>query len=223
VHNRNDCDCGEPDGAERVICGRRQALNQSNRIRLNNTGGNECLRVSDGYLELNMTTHPQARELAKQALTTVFGEEPTEGEVWALAGIACLETNYGDGWKPPGTMSYNMGAIQCGSQWTGARFAYTDTHPNADGSSTPYNIYFRKYASAIDGWIDLVKVAFVNRGRDIVREAARAKDWGSVSAGLHQTGYYEGFGKTVADRIHHHMLALEGAIARANAACLVAS
>lgn len=163
-----------------------------------------------------MTTHTQARALAKEALIRVFGGEPTRGEIWTIAGIGCLETSYGDGWKGAGAGSNNMGAIQCGPSWTGARFATDDTHPNADGTSTKYHAEFRKYPAPIDGWVDLVRVAFVNRKRSTVREAAKQESWYDVSAALHSTGYYEGFGKTVADRIHHHCLALEGAIARAN-------
>ena len=163
-----------------------------------------------------MTTHTQARDLARRAIESVFGEPATRGEIWALAGIACLETNYGNGWKGAGAGSHNQGAIQCGPGWKGQRFSYTDTHPNADGTSTPYRIDFRKYDTEIEGWIDLCKVAFVNRGRHIVREAAKAESWADVSAALHGTSYYEGFGKTVGDRVHNHLLALEGAIARAN-------
>jgi Mannosyl-glycoprotein endo-beta-N-acetylglucosaminidase. len=163
-----------------------------------------------------MTTHTQAREFAHQALTALFGIEPTEGEIKALAGIACLETHYGDGWKGAGAGSYNMGAIQCANQWASKWFSYGDTKPKTDGSSTKYAARFRKYDSAVDGWVDLVKVAYVNRGRHIVREAAQTEDWLGVSTGLHSTVYYEGFGKTAADRIHNHLVALTGAIARAD-------
>lgn len=163
-----------------------------------------------------MTTHVEARALAKQAIEHVLGGVPARGEIWALAGVACLETNYGQGWKGVGAGSNNMGAIQCGKSWTGERFRYTDTHPNADGTSTPYSIDFRKYPTPLDGWIDLVKAAYVNRGRESVRQCAESENWYGVSAALHNTGYYEGFGKTVGDRIHNHCLALEGAIARAN-------
>ena len=164
-----------------------------------------------------MTTHIQAREYARAALIQEFQCDPSYGEIVALAAIACLETNYGDGWQGHGVGSYNMGAIQCGGTWTGRRFAYIDTHPNANGTSTPYRIDFRKYATVEEGWSDLVRVVYINRGRHIVREAAQAESWADVSAGLHQTGYFEGHGATVADRIHNHLIALEGAIARANA------
>jgi hypothetical protein len=163
-----------------------------------------------------MTTHTQARQLARSALVETFGGDPTYGEIAALAAIACLETNYGQGWKGTGVGSHNMGAIQCGPSWTGQRFGSIDTHPNADGTSTPYRIEFRKYATELDGWLDLVRVVYINRGRKIVRQAACNESWCDVSAALYQTGYFEGYGKTVGDRIHNHLLALEGALARAN-------
>jgi peptidoglycan hydrolase-like protein with peptidoglycan-binding domain len=165
-----------------------------------------------------MTTHAEARALAQRALKAAFGNEPslTSGAVKCLAGVACIETSYGDGWKGAGKGSHNMGAIQCGTGWTGPRFEYVDTHPNADGTSTPYRIGFRKYLTADDGWRDLVKTVYVNRGRASVLNAAQAGDIYGVSECLHQTGYYEGFGKTVADRVSNHHRALSRAIAAAD-------
>ena len=165
-----------------------------------------------------MANHKQARALARQALQTVFSGEPTLGEIEALTGVGWLETCYGAGWRGSGKGSNNMGAIQAGSSWKGDTFTYTDTHPNADGSSTPYRVAFRKYATPLEGWIDLARVAFVNRGRATVRAAAQQCDWLGVSTALHSTGYYEGFGRTVADRIGHHYAALSKAIALADAA-----
>lgn len=164
-----------------------------------------------------MTTHVQARAFARKALESILGASSTGAER-ALAGVACLETSYGDGWKGAGKGSFNMGAIQAGS-WAGDTFAYTDTHPNADGTSTPYRIAFRKYPSPAAGWEDLVRVVFVNRGRTVVLAAAQKGDLLGVSQGLHRTGYYEGFGKTVADRIANHHAALARAVRAADLAC----
>lgn len=165
-----------------------------------------------------MTTHAQAREYAKAALIRRFGGEPTAGEVKALAGVACLETSYGDGWKGAGKGSFNMGAIQCGANWKGERFSYIDTHPTKDGKNVPYRIDFRKYPTVDAGWDDLVNVVFINRGRQRVREAAQGGDFYLVSKRLHDTGYYEGFGKTVPDRIQNHYRALARSIASADGA-----
>lgn len=163
-----------------------------------------------------MTTHVQARSYASRALVDRFNSAAMLGEVKALAGIACLETRYGDGWKGAGAGSFNMGAEQCGSTWKGDRFTYVDTHPNADGTSKPYRACFRKYQGPEAGWFALVDIVYVNRGRTRVREAARTENWRGVSQGLYTTGYYEGFGKTAAERVTNHLRALTKAIAAAD-------
>lgn len=162
------------------------------------------------------TTHEQARIWAARALVDRFHSAATPGEFKALAGIACLETRYGDGWKGAGAGSNNMGAEQCGSAWKGDRFIYVDTHPQPDGSSKTYRACFRKYVNHEAGWFALVDIVYVNRGRTRVREAARAENWRGVSQGLYTTGYYEGFGKTAAERVTNHLRALTKAIAAAD-------
>lgn len=162
-----------------------------------------------------MTTHQQARDYARASLQRRFEVDPTAGEVKALAGVACLETHYGDGWKGAGFGSNNMGAEQCGN-WKGERFVYVDTHPTADGRSVSYRACFRKYATPEDGWRALVDIVYVNRGRQRVRAAAAKDDWRGVSQALYSTGYYEGFGKTSAERIANHLRSLSNAIAAAD-------
>ncbi len=169
-----------------------------------------------------MTSHSDARSYAIQALLNRFNESPKTGEVKALAGIACLETRYGDGWKGAGASSNNMGAEQCGNTWKGDRFIYVDTHPNADGTSKPYRACFRKYASPEAGWFALVDIVYVNRGRSRVRTAAQTENWQGVSQGLYSTGYYEGFGKTPAERVGNHLRALTKSIAAADGAVVPA-
>ena len=166
-----------------------------------------------------MTTHHEARALAQNALGVVYHQAPslTSPVVACLAGVASLETSYGDGWKGAGRGSNNMGAIQCGGGWTGGRFSYTDTHPNTDGTSTPYRVDFRAYPTPLEGWVDLVRTVYVNRGRAKVLAAAQAGDVLGVSRALHDTGYYEGYGKTVEDRVQNHYRALSRAIAAADA------
>lgn len=165
-----------------------------------------------------MTTHAEARALATEALLQRFGRAPHPGEVVHLAGISRLESSYGDGWKGAGRGSNNMGAIQCGAKWKGDRFTYTDTKPLPDGTSKSYVTSFRKYATPLEGWLDLVAVAYVNRGRETVRSAAEFQDTLGVSTELHRTGYYEGFGKTVDDRIQNHYRLLARAIKDATGA-----
>ena len=164
-----------------------------------------------------MTSHAAAHDLARSVITARYGRAD-EGEVKALAGVACLETSYGDGWKGAGKGSNNMGAIQCGKCWGGARFSYFDTHPNADGTSTRYQVDFRAYPTPEEGWADLQRVVYEVCNRKIVRAAARDCDWYGVSKALYQTRYYEGFGSTPGARIGNHHRALARAIAAADGA-----
>jgi len=178
-----------------------------------------------------LTTHAQAREYARGGFALRFGADPNEWISKILAGVAWLETCYSNAWaltkKDPALNPKNQGAIQCGSSWKYASFAATDTHPNADGSNTPYPAAFRLYADFVranttvqypGGWDDLAQVAYSNRGRSVVLDAARAGDVYQVSALLHSTGYYEGWGPTVEVRVQHHYRALCKAIATADAA-----
>jgi Putative peptidoglycan binding domain len=168
-----------------------------------------------------MLDHLTVREDARAALLRVLGEASL-GAVRYLCGIAMLETGYGTGWRGAGAGSHNLGAIQAGASWAGDTFEFTDTHPNADGTSSPYRASFRWYHDAAAGWDDLVKVVYVNRQRGTVLAAADRDDSYAVSAELHRTGYYEGFGSTVSQRIANHHAALRRCVAAADAACAVA-
>jgi len=128
-----------------------------------------------------------------------------------VAGVGVLESDCGRGWHGAGRGSNNIGAIQAGSSWTGDTFVYTDTSPNPDGSSTPYVTRFRKYPTLAAGWEDLVRVMFSARRRSVLI-AARMGDTYSVSWYLRKTGYYEGFGPTIEDRVRNHYLALRRGI-----------
>jgi peptidoglycan hydrolase-like protein with peptidoglycan-binding domain len=165
-----------------------------------------------------MTTHAVARSLAHDALVRRFATDPQDGAVKALAGVGFLETAYGDGWKGSGAGSNNIGACQAGSGWHGDVFSYVDTHPTSTGGSVPYRVDFRKYPSPAAGWLDLVEVEYVNRGRAGVLAAANENDFHRVSELLYATGYYEGWGASKAERIEHHFQALSRAIRTADAA-----
>lgn len=158
-------------------------------------------------------THTEARALVTLAFTSIFGRAPSAFEAMFLQAIAWLETNYGSGWKGVGIGSWNMGAIQKGG-WSGSFFEYTDTHPNPDGTSTPYKIGFRKYPSAQAGFEDLCKVVYlVNVQRKRALVAAAAGDVHAFSTALHNYPcYYEGFGATDAIRIANHAKAVTNAI-----------
>lgn len=153
--------------------------------------------------------HAAMRMLIREAFRRRFGREATTSEAQCAQAIAALETQYGAGWKPPGNGSWNFGAQQAGSGWTGETFSYTDTNPNADGTSTPYFAKFRKYPNAIEGADDFIRIVFQANGRDKkVLPAATAGNTLGFSTGLHETGYYAGFGATVEERIAHHHAAV---------------
>ena len=154
-----------------------------------------------------------ATKLAFRVIANVCDAVATKGEIAVLFACALHETGFGSGWKGAGVGSHNQGAVQCG-KWTGKRFVYVDTHPNADGTSTSYTACFRAYATDQDGWDDLGRIMYTGR-RACVREAAKQEDWLIVSKLMHDTGYYEGFGKTVADRIVNHARAMAKGINRA--------
>lgn len=149
--------------------------------------------------------HAEMRILLRDAFARVFGRDATTPELQCLQAVAALESNYGAGWKPPGNGSFNFGAIQCGASWSGPSFQYTDTRPNSDGTSTPYVTKFRKYATPIDGAIDLVKVVYLNLSRDkTVLPAASRGDTLGFSKAMRDSGYYEGMGATIEQRVANH-------------------
>lgn len=161
-----------------------------------------------------MTTHQQAREHLHNAFFEVFLREPTLLEMQCAQAIAWLETQYGDGWGPhdSGFGSNNWGAVQAGANWTGATFEHIDTHPNGDGTSTPYVTRFRLYPTPQMGAADLVRAVYQWHGRSVVLDAAVSGNVHGVSEELYATGYYEGFGPTPAARIENHHRAVVAAM-----------
>jgi peptidoglycan hydrolase-like protein with peptidoglycan-binding domain len=158
-------------------------------------------------------SHRDARQLAAAAFAEQFHREGTTPELQCLQAVAWLETNYGSSWNGAGVGSFNVGAIQKGG-WTGEVFTYTDTHPNKDGTSTPYQIGFRKYPNAVAGFQDLCRVVYVVfEPRKQALVAAGKGDVLGFSTALHTPPvYYEGFGATDEERIRHHHNAVLGAI-----------
>jgi len=168
---------------------------------------------------MSKMSYAEARAYVSQAFIEEEGRPGARSELQCLQGIGDLETGFGSTWTGPGIGSFNMGAIQKGG-WTGAVFSYTDTHPNPDGTSTPYTIDFRKYASATDGFKDLAKVVY--DAFEIRREALACASRGDIlgfSTALHTPPvYYEGFGATDQERIAHHYNAVLASIQRQCAA-----
>ena len=165
-----------------------------------------------------MTTHAQMRSILAEAFRVGFGRPGSTSELQCLQAVAKLETNYGDGWRGAGKGSNNIGAIQKGS-WARETFVYTDTRPNADGTSTPYQTHFRKYPTLLDGAIDLVRVVYKIQRRDVlVLPPAKRGDLAGFSAGLYDSHYYEGWGRNRDERIAHHLKAVKDAVAKQAAA-----
>ncbi len=158
------------------------------------------------------------RQLLSEAFRRRFGREGTLSELQCVQAVAWLETSYGRGWKPPGNGSWNFGAMQATRAWGGATFMYTDTHPNTDGTSTPYSVAFRKYPTAIAGAEDLVRIVYQSIGTDrklrsdTVLPAATSGNTLAFSTAMRSSGYYEGFGATIGERIGHHHDAVVNAI-----------
>lgn len=164
--------------------------------------------------------HIQARQHVVIGFKLTFGREPTTPEAQIIQGVAWLETQYGQGWKPPGNTSFNMGAIQSGKPPCdpAKSFLYTDTNPTSSGASIPYAICFRTYPGPGEGFADLVRVGYKIHGRQVVLDAAHRGDIYGASAALYDTSYYRGFGSTREVRIAHHYRALRSAVNRAAAA-----
>ncbi len=162
-----------------------------------------------------MTTHAQAAQYADTALATVMPENTLLPVRQALCGVGYLETGYGDWWKGAGVGSNNIGAEQRGRPPCdpSSSFLYRDSHPQPDGTSTLYEICFKKNATPELGWVDLVRDMYVKRP-SVLREARNGNLYG-VSYELRQTFYYEGVGKTQADRINNHFKELSSAVRRA--------
>ncbi len=168
---------------------------------------------------MSKMSEQEARTYVSLAFSQGVGRPGTRPELQCLQAIGDLETGYGSSWHGAGAGSFNMGAIQKGG-WSGEVFSYTDTHPNADGSSTPYTISFRKYKSATDGFLDLCKVVYlVFAVRRKALECAGRGDVLGFSTALHTPPvYYEGFGATDQERIAHHHSAVVSSIRRQAAA-----
>lgn len=147
--------------------------------------------------------HTQARALIVAGFTSAFGRPPTRPEAQCEQAVGFLETNYCQSWKGPGVGSCNWGAEQ--GVGPAGFFTYTDTHPNADGTSKPYTAKFQKFHSESEGAETLTADVYMHHNRGtLVLPFAKNGDTLSFSGGLHASGYYEGFGATIVERIEHH-------------------
>lgn len=156
-----------------------------------------------------MASHKDARTWAQAGTKAALGEEPTYNEVLFTQAVALLESGYGAGWKNDGVGSWNMGAVQAGAPPCdpAKSFMYTDSHPNADGSSTIYQWCYKKYPTPEAGMQDVARILYVQMSIDPTSIEA-------VSTQMYDKHYYEGFGATREVRIANHVKALTGAVKR---------
>lgn len=150
--------------------------------------------------------HVEARVIITEAFELQFPDViPVRPVLQALQAVCSAETQYGQGWQVAGTN--NMGAVQGGKPPCNlvTSFEYTDTHPNPDGTSTPYRICFKRYGSPVLGAADVARVMYgTPKEHKPALARAIAGDMYGVSAAMRAQGYYEGFGRTQADRIMNH-------------------
>ena len=113
------------------------------------------------------------------------GIQPSRAELQGWAAVACVETQYGYGWKPPMTGSNNWGAVQAVAGQPSAQ--WEDTHP--DG--TKYTQAFRTYATPVEGAADLIR--HLTALRPMTWAAMRAGDWWAAGDAMRREGYFGGW------------------------------
>lgn len=158
----------------------------------------------------------------------VTGVEPGLAELQIAGAVANLESAYGtatfrnkhaftdsDGnfsVQEPGdpvSNTDNWGAMQCSNlpPCDGVTcFEATDTSPRKITDQNPLG-YYQACFQLGSGPSKFIKLVTVNRPNSWA--AMRAGDIDAFSQNMHDTGYYEGFGATVADRVNNHAHAVE--------------
>lgn len=148
-------------------------------------------------------SHAEARDIMIQAFEQVMGRRPSLCERQAAQVVSLAESQYGAGWGAAGAGSNNWGAVQAGVPPCGSNsFLYTDTHPQPDGSSVPYQICFKSYPTPVAGAADVVRI-FKRMG--IFDALSKNCSIDTLSRRMYEKGYYEGFGATKEDRISNHI------------------
>lgn len=143
--------------------------------------------------------------------------------VQGIAAVARHETGFGTYFpfaKKDGFASHNWGAQQCNTiarqgQCPADCFPATDTSPTATGASIPYLACFQVNASPEAGALSLVRLLTVQRPG--IARALETGDAQVIAQAMRDARYYEGFGKTQAERVRNYATALERN-ARINAA-----
>jgi len=160
-------------------------------------------------------THAEQRAMVAEAWRIELAEEASVPTLEIVQAMTGHESVYGCPDKPAVWVgSGNHGAYQhkyptcstarrLGQPWNplGGCFSASDTHPNADGTSTAYGVCFRAYQSHLAGILDVV-VWIRRHARTLA--ATRSGLVLEFSTALRLDGYYEGFGKTQDERIANH-------------------
>lgn len=139
-------------------------------------------------------THAEARRIIIEAWRRVHGRAPTWRQAQLAQGWALGESHYGRGWREPCAGSRNWGAVQRGRPPCPAGTCeYTDTSPQPDGTSVPYQACFRMYSSDVEGAEHMIRV--------MRRAIVEARTPAELARRLYEQGYYEGWGTTPEARV----------------------
>jgi hypothetical protein len=146
--------------------------------------------------------HVRARAVLLAAFRQVMKREPTAIEIQAVQAIALHETGYGKLAAFPG--SHNWGGVQIPGTWGAsecpeAGLLWKDSHPKPDGTDVVQSVCFRSYPDDVTGAIDLVRN--VTKARPKTLAALATGDADQIAAAMYAEHYYEGHGKTPAERV----------------------
>jgi hypothetical protein len=179
-----------------------------------------------------MVSHRDARILICEGYRRLFGHEPIRPVAQLIQTVGVLESNYGTGWSKhvwdqlkakygdTQLLYPTWGAITAGREWLGKTFEHKDSKPKADGTNEWYVTSFRVHETPAEAAQDLARIVCLAEPKGypprhkVVLPAALKGDVHGFSAGLYDTGYYRGFGKTREERIAGHHKAVTNALAR---------
>lgn len=151
-----------------------------------------------------MLDHVGFAETVRQAFQQVHGRLPTLAERQGIQALCARETSYGRGWHGAGEGSHNQGAVSAGKPPCGdGSFQTTDSYPNDDGTSTPFEQCYRIYSSDVDGAADVVRL--LTTKRPTVWERMRAGDLWGMGLELYRTKYYGSTGATETERVANYV------------------
>ncbi|HKQ69538.1 MAG TPA: hypothetical protein VJT73_09370 [Polyangiaceae bacterium] len=146
--------------------------------------------------------HARARAILLVAFRQVMKREPTTVEIQGIQAVALHETGYGKLGRFPG--SHNWGSVQIPGTWGATEcpaggLLWQDSHPRPDGTDVVQSVCFRSYPDDVAGATDLVRN--LTKARPKTLAALGTGDADQIAAAMYAEHYYEGHGKTAADRV----------------------